>query len=210
MRCAPWTTRIHCSTPPAAHKRAAYQQRCAQPRPTRDKRHPRGAARLRRTAPAIPARQQRGRACPAQAAASFVRSTGSAAIAARQAASTFSGGMLLMPAPTTSARHQRRQDVARTIRVGLAEHAHVRHAHALRAICEGPQSLATIRRARSISADSSGMVRQYSIRNSGRAQAVDQFAGGPSGPSTKENCVPRPIEVLSRSASGCSARCSSA
>ena len=79
----------------------AYQQRCAQPgRPATN------AIRAARPPEANrasdPGGQQRGPRMPAQAAASSVRSTGSAAIAARQAASTFSGGMLLMPAPTTS------------------------------------------------------------------------------------------------------------
>ena len=80
----------------------AYQQRCAQPgRPATNAiraARPPEANRASDPGPGSSA----GRACPAQAAASSVRSTGSAAIAARQAASTFSGGMLLMPAPTTS------------------------------------------------------------------------------------------------------------
>ena len=43
MRCAPWTTHIHCSTPPAARS-AGLPAALRAARPTRDKRHPRGAA----------------------------------------------------------------------------------------------------------------------------------------------------------------------
>ena len=102
MRCAPWTTRIHCSTPPAARKCRPTSSAARSPgRPATNAiraARPPEANRASDPGPGSSA----GRACPAQAAASSVRSTGSAAIAARQAASTFSGGMLLMPAPTTS------------------------------------------------------------------------------------------------------------
>ena len=179
----------------------AYQQLRAAPADPRQTPSAR-RGRLRRTAPAIPARAA-ARAAHAGSGRGKLRALYRIGGDRRQA-----GRQHLFRRDAVDARAD---DVghdingARTLPepfgVGLVEHAHVRHAHALRDM-RGPQSLATIRRARSISADSSGMVRQYSIRNSGRRRLlISSSSAASSGPSTKENCVPRPIEVLSRSAS---------